>query len=519
MGGLSGGLSMRLRHAVVACALAGCSPVSDNSNNIDAAVVVDTTAPMLTASAPANMSKNASVLTPISLFFDEPLDPSTVTAENVKVTFLPVSPSSSYFLDPDIFFTREDRVNLFGEQPILGTVSYEDAPPKISFVPSAPLPHGMRISIALDGVKDSADNALAATSVAFATSINSETKRFAFNSSTGAAGTWQEFGPDMNGRQFGRLLHNSPGPDGVWHTMDDVTSGRYDITQSEDGRFLQELRYSGTGPDGVFGTPDDVASDFTKYTYDPSRRLTDRYYTNSPGADSIFGTADDVPLEIQASSYDAMGRFDNTVYYYDPGNDDAWRTLDDRCSVYTEFEYNATGQKIRDVYKSCGNDTLPRTVDDTINQYKAYTYDANGLVTDITTYYDKGNDGVFFTTDDLAFARYSFVRNAKGIPEKMQYYVAPGPDQIWNTADDVAYNYEKYTLDEHGLVTVQDFYNDAGLDGMYGTADDVVTSYNVMTYDANGNRLEQTTYVRGPDGMTHTADNRRSTSSLFDAAH
>lgn len=505
---------MRLRHAVAACALAGCGSVSDNSNNLDAAVIVDTTAPMLVASGPANMSKNASVLTPISLFFDEPLDAASVTAENVKVTYSAQEPNVSFYLVGDSLYTFEDRVNLFGEQPIAGTVSYQEVGSKVSFVPSAPLPHGLRVTVTVGDVKDVAGNAFGGTSVTFATSINTESKRFSFFLNGPASG-WQELGPDANGRPIGRRAHGNAGPDGIWHTMDDPVTTRIDTVLSEDGRFLEEVPYA-SGPDAILLTPDDVPGSIAKYTYDAMNRVTERYYASSSGTDGVFGTADDVPVEVQASYYDAMGRFESTVLFFSPGTDFAWRTADDRCYDYTEFEYDAAGKKLRDVLKSCGPDQLPKTADDTILQYKGYLFDEKGLVTDITTYYDRGADNVFFTPDDKAYIRFAYARSPAGIPVMRTRYGAAGLDGLWNTADDDETQYEKYTLDERGLVTVEDVYEGVGGDGMWGTPDDVNTSYTTTSYDANGNRLQQTRYAAGADGMIHTADDSMASSSIFD---
>ena len=507
---------MRLRHGFAACVLAGCGSISDNGNNIDAAVITDTTAPTVMSSSPANSDKGVRTITPLSFFFDESIDPASVTADTVKLTYLPLMPAGPYLYNLDIFFLNTNVAYQFGEQPIRGTVSYDDAGHKVSFVPAAPLPRAVRVTATL-AVKDVAGNMHTGMPIQFQTAINNEKARFGFNTTTGVPASWQEFGPGMNGRMDRRVVHNNAGADGIWHTMDDNTSSRLGVNWSDDGRILEERQY-GAGPDGKLNTADDVVNQFGKFAYDAMGRLTERYYSQNPGADAMYGTADDLPLEVQTMTYDAMGRPLATVLFYEAGSDTVFRTADDRCSNYTEFQYNAAGMKTRDVFRSCGADELPKTADDTISQYKDYQYDENGNLKDITSFYNPGPDNVFFTVDDLGFARYTFELAANGVPEKINYYGGPGPDNRWRTADDILSQIEKDTLDDHGLVTVQDFYN-SGPDGVLGTPDDNITNYLVTTYDENGSRVDQKTYFPGLDAMAHTADDPLSVQLRFDTAH
>jgi len=503
---------LRLRYSGLAViAMLGCSPVKDTSNVPDAPVdSTDMRAPMVESSNPADMATKVSVLQPISVFVDEQLDPATVNAKTVKVTFNQNMPMV-YFPFFDILKTHGAITS--GPTPIRGTVTYDAAARKISFQPLAPLAYGTLYTINLDA-KDKAGLSLM-KQLTFMTYVNGVTKQFFFNGTTGVPTQWFGTPNDMNGRNVKRLTGSSPGTDAQWFSADDPPNSEYSFAYTADGRITEE-RQNAQGPDGLYNTPDDITNQCITYKYDANKLNTERTYAASAGPDAMFCTADDVPSNNSLYTY--MGNtMTGWAYYNHPGTDNIWRTSDDRCIYYWDYEYDAaTGLKKRDVLRQCGPDNLPRTADDaTLFAYIFdYEYDANGALTKSDWRYGAGPDGMWNTPDDQ---HNQVIRNqvdANGLVTNSLNTYAPGPDNIFGTDDDpgtrttTTYNMQKLP-DE---VTT---YN-LGPDNQWNTADDVITSYSKFTYDAAGNRLDQKTYGTGIDGVFKTPDDRVSSDYDYD---
>src|SRR6185503_17327868 len=116
--------------------------VSDNGNMPDApADAPDTAAPMIIDSHPANNGKGVSVIQPITIVLDEALDPTTVTAANIKVR---ATTKGNLF---DFFFVVGVSENVVLVQ---GTATYDAATKKISFTPLQPLPFNAHVEVAID---------------------------------------------------------------------------------------------------------------------------------------------------------------------------------------------------------------------------------------------------------------------------------------------------------------------------------------------------------------------------------
>src|SRR4051812_17937628 len=94
-------MRMRLRELLVATLVAGCGSVSDNSPDAPPPPA-DTTPPSIVVSHPDMNATKASVIDPVTMLFDEPLDPASVSATTVtaryaiKLSVLPLVTSSQF---------------------------------------------------------------------------------------------------------------------------------------------------------------------------------------------------------------------------------------------------------------------------------------------------------------------------------------------------------------------------------------------------------------------------------------
>lgn len=495
---------LRLRYAGIALAATlGCSPVKDHGNVPDAPIdSTDMRPPMIASSEPMNMGTKVSILQPISVFFDENLDPASVSATTVKLGYAPQF-SALFLMTFDIIRSHGPVSSAL--MPVKGTVSYDAGAKKISFVPSQPLPYGVVLTLKMD-VKDKAGLDFNG-SITFTTFVNAQTKQYSFNSNgtpTGSVGT----PTDMAGRLAKRVVTNAAGPDTIWFTPDDPRTQHFEFSLGSDGQPIFEKQFT-PGTD----LPGDMVNFCMSYRYDANKLMTERTYSNSAGPDAMFCTPDDVPNNNTIYQY--MGSvLTGFIYYTNPGTDNTWRTPDDRCSVYWDYEYDAaTTLKTRDVYHSCGSDGLPHNTDDTTNMYWQYEYNADGLVTKVTQFTSPGTDTMWFTADDVPGAYFTsayITKNtlsATGLVTEVFQSFGPGTDGMLGTADDPG-NRTTTTYNMQNLAEEVTLYGGFGADGTWGTADDAIAQYTKYTYDANGNRTDGKTYSAGPDGVFRTGDDR-----------
>jgi hypothetical protein len=501
---------LRLRYAGAALVAAlGCSPVKDSSNVPDAPIDgTDMRPPMIAASIPANMSTKFSVLSPLSVFVDEALDPATVTEATVKLAYNPLFPIPYM---PAFDIVRNHGPITAGPTPIKGAVSYDAAAKKISFVPALPLPYGIAMTLRID-VKDTAGLALTAD-INFMTYVNAQTRQYNF-AATGAPNFWIAQPTDMAGRMNRRTQHNSPGADALWFNSDDPAGQLQVFNYAPDGRIIDE-RQMLAGADGIYNTPDDTTNICLTYRYDANRLVTERVYASTAGPDAMFCTMDDPPQIISTYNYMA-GTITGWNYNTSAGPDNQWRTPDDRCARYWDYAYDAMGRTQRDIQRGCGSDQLPRTADDMTLyvEYYDYTYDAAGNLTKLDWVASSGPDGTYFTPDDGRADLRRMQYDSAGLVTQTLSSTGTGPDGMWGTNDDGGSRTD--TTYTQKLPTESTTYA-IGPDNMWNTPDDVITSYAKTTYDANGNRIDQKTYNAGPDGMWKNADDKIVVDLDFDA--
>jgi len=494
---------MRLREVFVATLVAGCGSVADNSNNIDASIDgPDTTAPMILGSHPAKDETKVSVIAPISIMFDEALDPTTVSATTVKARYA----SNQSFYDMLGLLKLENA----GPVPS-GTVSYDETLHKITFKPLLPLPYNARIDITLDGIKDKQGNALAATHLKFTTLANFDRYWTGYNGN--AITSYIDFGT-MNGQQA-QYTSAQVGPDLLWYTADDVRSGRFSNTYDSalPSRFVQSANYS-PGADGLYFTSDDVAVNGYLVKYDANDNITS-FTFGTPGTDAMVGTADDVTTSYYGVTYQG-DNFIGYIVYNNPGLDGVWKTADDKTpSSFSKVQYDAMGKRTRIITYNPGADQLPGTAADSITFYDDLTTDAHGLVTQSVRRNGPGPDTAWFTADDLYGSYIKTVRDANGLATETQNFGAPGPDAVWLTADDPMNGRRVIHFNANGQST-EESQMGPGPDAILGNADDVPSSLQTETYDTNGARISLTSWSQGPDGLFKTADDAKQQVQLYD---
>jgi hypothetical protein len=496
---------LRLTHLaplLAAGTLANCSPVEDFTNSPDAAIdAADTAGPAIVSSNPAHMSSKFSVIQPITVSFDEDVDPATVSGSTVTLTQW----QSQYVrLYPNGDFVAPSGPISQPVTTIAGTVTFDAVARKLTFSPAQPLAYNGHYTLTLADIKDLRGNSTS-TTIAFRTYVNASIREVRFSGS-GVTSYYDSYPTDANGFPE-RWLQFGAGADGIWFSSDDPSFVHVRFRYTDNGLLADEYNFS-PGPDGIYNTADDVPGTYFSYGYDAQMQPTERAYITSPGDDAMWGTPDD-PISLLLSYSTAAGRTEGYVYYNHPGTDGLWRTADDRCSTYWQYEYDAQGRKVRELRRGCGADQLPRTADDTFVQVRDYTYASSGALTHTGIRSGAGGDGMWLTADDV----YSFIvrqdYDEAGLATEMFRYTNAGPDGLWGTADDVITSHTRTTYDEvTKLPILVVTYSGAGGDAMWGTDDDVVSGYVRTSYNGLGNRVDSKTYAVGSDGMWFTADDR-----------
>jgi hypothetical protein len=510
---------IRLRSSYfVAALLAACSPVEDN-RDIDAPAA-DTTAPSILKSTPADMARKISVLQPVTVVFDEDVDPATVTAATVELSYA----------DTDIVPFYQ---NFSPQSPIGGGMPKHLVPAAVTFdavsrtlrlVPKAPLPFGRRFTLALSGVKDVAGNELT-TSVKFMTAVNLAIRSRPFTSQAQPQ-PYTETIVDANGFASEHVLRVDAGVDMIWFNTDDKDQSFIDVVNKSNGQPDFEW-VMGPGDDADLHTTDDTIVAGLSYKYDAAGLPIEQavHEMGMAGVDLMFGTPDDEIGELISYKYQA-GLLERRVYFSDAGLVDmAWRTADDQCSTSSDgalvdLTYDIMGRRTREVRKGCGPDRLPSNTDDTFVRYFDYQYDANHALTRTVSRTGPGLNGMWLDSDDDIGSIENYVVDPNGLVTEFRYYGSAGVNGMWEDGggDDVLSRLTKYTYDANKQPIQVTTYG-AGMDAKLGTPDDVVLGYQQTTYDALGNRVRSRTFDVGPDTAPFTGDDRLQRDVEHDTMH
>src|SRR5262249_40324246 len=143
----------------------------------------------IVSSTPANNAKGAGIFLPISLFVNKKLDAATVNATTVKLRW-----STGY-----------------GWHQTYGTVSYDEATLKISFVPAQPLYTRRSFEVVVDGVKSAnGSETLSNAKVKFTSPVNYFKRSTSFQTNSLKVSSWSEQVLDMNGHSTQGINHRFP---------------------------------------------------------------------------------------------------------------------------------------------------------------------------------------------------------------------------------------------------------------------------------------------------------------------
>lgn len=476
-------------------ALAACGTGDDAMMGDDVIDPPDTTPPILMASTPADAATKVVPLAALTFTFDEELAPSSVNESSVIVTY----PNLSYVAQ------------------IKGTVAYDVASRTITFTPRLPLATGMKHTVHLaNTITDEAGNAFTGGDLTFITSVNSQAKKVAYNTTTNQPSSWTQYTLDANGRHSMQVGF-SPGIDGIAMTSDDVANSHIEFLHNPSGQLLEHRTYR-QGPDGLWNTADDVIDVLQRLAYDSQGRQTESTSTDAAGPDGMWGTADD--RISNHFTYTVTGGGVRYTPFSGPGNDGVWKTPDDRTSFYYEYTYNTQGAVQKFARTNAGPDQLAKTSDDVVTYYEEYTLDPSGIVLSTRYRNNAGPDAVWFTADDPTTRFEKYDVDANGFRVNYTISTNPGADAVFGTVDDVIAARNSFTNDQHGMQTSMTYYGGAGPDGMFGTADDSISFHSMSSYDANGQKTDQKRYTTpGPDNEWKNQDDRVSEDLDFDIAH
>ena len=368
----------------------------------------------------------------------------------------------------------------------------------------------------------------------------------------------------------------SSGTDCIWFNEDDdiYLTNAY----NKKGEIAETYSFNNSGPDGLYHTQDDVYNSYKIYFYDKKGNIVENINANSPGTDGIWLTNDDgfsllqlfeyennlLTKEVDYSDINAIScyylfhynqdsKIDTEWKYEGSGNDNTWFTDDDELTSETSYMYDESGNVLRETvghdkfgdvsywfsyaynsknkiiekveFKKEGYDNVWFTDDDVINSKEMYEYNKDGQVTlsinshssgvdnvwynadddidsysvlestnstDTYSYYywpDNriGPDNLWFTEDDIPwykiFIRYNIINNVKKDQEIYICSYGAGKDGIWFTKDDEKLNsYMRNRFDGHGNPLGTTYYNGAGEDGIWLTDDDIIDYYTVCVY-------------------------------------
>lgn len=426
---------------------------------------VDSDPPRLVSSTPEDGAINVSVIAPLVFAFNEELNTSTVSTQTVLL--------------------RRGPEGIFPGAPTFDATTNE-----ISFG-GVPLVYATDYTVTLDGIRDLSGNAMAPVTISFRTVENPMVRVDQLNAGT-------------------------QGPYSI-------------ITLDEYGNAVAVDQFGDAGPDGLFDTADDVETLAGRNELTAPHQVDRMATSNDPGTDTEWGTDDDNYIGVTTYLYDGDGLLDEQYDYVGPGPDGIWSTADDEVVIFRERTYTPEGYVLTEDIYVAGPDGLAWTADDQLNIAPMYEYDARGLRIGSLTSADVGVDGELHTADDPGFVEYVDYDELNNIVGILRYDDF-GPDGVFFTADDVlgeivtitiepgmqvaevadgdgvpnAIAY--YTLDENNQVVqiLQTF--DPGPDGDFYTDDDVFGINIGYEYDEDGNRVAQTFYVAGTDGILGTED-------------
>jgi hypothetical protein len=367
--------------------------------------------------SPADGATRVDIRPTLSIAFDGPLDPASVSAAHVTVTITG--------------FT------------IPATIAYDDATHTITVRPRT-LDHARTYTLAVSGLANTSGRPVGEAHATFKTWINA-----VLRSPSGGVQTLDDAGNVVRDA--------SVDADGNVTAYTDHTYAG--------GLLTRRTSYVGPGPDGTWFTADDDLLMQFLYEYDAHGALTSRSLLRARGP--IGGGGPDERYDYQ---YDATGKV--SILKVTDGNADgdaALGTADDLVG-YTRFTYDASGRQVL-AYHSAGPgaDGIQFTQDDIVGA-DILVPGTDGALDLLGVYESPGPDGQWLTTadDTLSFSYQKQRLDARGNVVRLEEYGPTGPISETGLVDTIDYVY-----DEHdNLVTATQVYTEDGLPNVtsYDTA-------------------------------------------------
>ncbi|MBN2401176.1 MAG: hypothetical protein JXN64_02140 [Spirochaetes bacterium] len=287
---------------------------------------------------------------------------------------------------------------------------------------------------------------------------------------------------------------NNPGPDGIYHTQDDIYNSYVIHFYDKNGNAVEYIEGISAGMDGIWLTEDDGFSVLVAYEYENKLLSREIHYSDA-----------DVISCYYLYSYNQDFRIDAEWKYNGPGPDKEWLTEDDNLETETFYQYDDSGNIIRE---TTGHDKYG-----IVSYWYSYSYNTENKIIEKIEYNKEGHDNIWFTGDDIIASRESYEYNRNGRLTLSINSLSPGTDDIWFNSDD---NINSYTIRDYTefTETYTSYYwpdNRIGPDGLWFTADDIpwykiYILYNVIRNVKKDQEIYIITYGAGNDGIWFTAD-------------
>lgn len=293
------------------------------------------------------------------------------------------------------------------------------------------------------------------------------------------------------------VFYDGPGIDAWFEGEDEVRY--YETVQYLPGNVKITRKYENPGEGGAWFDDNDIMSTATRQTYDNAQRLLEELVVVDDGEDDDLFTDDDDYVWAIFNLYDDDGRLAISASIHEglveltPGTDGLWLTTDDQSFLYTRYEYNDSGRRVRELQMTRSTGDEPFGDADRVAHYRDYHYDEDGRIAEIVPYncgiqcFDDDDEVVFFTR---------FHRIGSTVSEEIVYATDGHADD--DDHDLMEYQYREY--DEQGRITKSGFFDERGDDRLWHTPDDFTDGGSGTIYSYGTDELGQ------PESRTMSLD-------------
>lgn len=470
----------------VGCGGGGSKTPSSGSNTPTNPTYIQT-------ATPANGAKSVAIDKPITVVFNQAIDPASINAD-ISFQVLPVMSSMAGM---GMRMGVEDNVEQIMER-LVGVRDFNVAARQLQFTPAEHLENGMTYRVVFSGLKTAAGAALPTATITFSTLVNPRTQRVTY-SAPGVVDRVHIYEIDPLTSMMKQMLSYTgsvapanlvsrtvmmgaaiPGPGGlpVSEVEYTVAAGvetikSYNAPIIEGGVIVAFGNYTSPGQDGIWNQTDDLLSGYFEMVEEHGTHFVMSRFSannNTPARWSDRTTAF-TSRGVELTERDAMGRSLGQYVYsslgadgvidFDANGKPAPQPGNDVLIQYTKIERNAAGQRVMSFRfgQRASRDGTRQAVS------------------------PLGSDGILFTADDPITELEVTTRDNMGHETLEVEYDRPGaitPPSLTGTradwesiADNRAADYTVTEYSSNGVRTLEKEY-DAGLDGIKGSADDIL---------------------------------------------